>query len=62
MVKGLLVLGMVRLRKVSAELIRCKTLDRSGSSKLAAIKVGVFAAANSCGGFERGSCMFAKLT
>ena len=37
-VKGLLALGVVRLRKLRAECIRCSTRDRSGSSRLAAMR------------------------
>ena len=38
MVKGLLVLGVVRLRKLRAECMRWSTRDRSGSSRLAAMR------------------------
>ena len=39
MVKGSLDLGMVRLQNVRAELSRWRTLERSGSSRLAAIRL-----------------------
>ena len=36
--KDLLALGVVRLRKVRAECMRCRTRERSGSSRLAAMR------------------------